>query len=203
MLNAETTLLIFARYPVAGAAKTRLIPALGAEGAAAAHRLLCEVTLATARNSIMAKCVAYFGGDLAEFQNWLGTDISYEQQIDGDLGEKLTAAAASQFQQGVKKLLIVGSDCPYITPDHYAEATKALDTHDVVIGPALDGGYYLIGLRAVHPLLFANINWSTDKVFAQTCNAAANLGLKVHVLDILSDIDFPEDWNAWLGVRQK
>ncbi len=197
MQNAETRLLIFARYPVAGAAKTRLIPALGAEGAAAAHRTLCEATLKTARASQLAISVAYFGGALDDFQHWLGKDISYYAQADGDLGAKLTAAAAFQFQYGAKKIIIVGSDCPYINTQHYDEAVLALDTNDIVIGPALDGGYYLIGLRAQHPELFVQIEWSTDRVFAQTYSAAIKHGLAVHMLEALSDIDEPEDWQAW------
>jgi uncharacterized protein len=196
-MTEKNTILIFARYPTAGAAKTRLIPALGAIGAANAHKALCEATLRTARASGFSILLAYTGAALADFQKWLGHDNEYVLQIDGDLGDKLTGAIDFALSKGDQKLFIIGSDCPYISVEHFNAAAAALENHDIAIGPAFDGGYYLIALKAPYSSLFKDIAWSTEQVFEQTCRAAADINLSVKILETLADIDTPDEWQRW------
>jgi uncharacterized protein len=197
MMTQKNTILIFARYPTPGAAKTRLIPNLGAVGAANAHKALCEATLICAKASGFSLALAYTGAALADFQKWLGNDIAYVPQIEGDLGDKLTAAMDYALNTGIQKLFIIGSDCPYISADHFREAATALENHDIAIGPAFDGGYYLIALKASHASLFKDIAWSTEQVFEQTCRAAAEINLSVKILETLADIDTIDEWQRW------
>jgi rSAM/selenodomain-associated transferase 1 len=114
------------------------------------------------------------------------------------LGERLHRAFSESFSEGAERIIIVGSDCPEIAAEDVRGALKELDSHDVVLGPAVDGGYWLIGLRAPHSELFREIPWSSDQVLAQTLRRARNLGLGVQLLRILADIDTEADWNAYV-----
>jgi rSAM/selenodomain-associated transferase 1 len=190
-------LIVFTRYPEPGKAKTRLIPVLGKTGAANLHRLMTQKTIARALSlqNTRRLCVEihWAGGSQKLMQDWLGTDIIYQNQIDGDLGAKMTAAFQNSFNSGVDKAAIIGTDCPAIKAEIMAEAFDKLSQHDLVLGPAKDGGYYLIGLRRSIPELFAGINWGTSEVFASTRAIAQNLDLNIAYLPTLADIDLPED----------
>lgn len=190
-------LIVFTRYPEPGKAKTRLIPVLGKTGAANLHRLMTQKTIARALSLQNSRrlCVEihWAGGSQKLMQDWLGTDIIYQNQIDGDLGAKMTAAFQNSFNSGVDKAAIIGTDCPAIKAEIMAEAFDKLSQHDLVLGPAKDGGYYLIGLRRSIPELFAGINWGTSEVFASTRAIAQNLDLNIAYLPTLADIDLPED----------
>jgi uncharacterized protein len=189
-------LVIFCRYPVPGKTKTRLIPALGPEGAAQLHRRMTERATDRARH-LNRRCrigttICFTGGTVEQMRQWLGSDLDLEPQSQGDLGERLTAAMDGAFQKA-KTVVVIGSDCPELTPEILADAFDSLRTHDVVIGPAHDGGYYLIGLRSRQPGLFRGIDWGGEHVFKQTMGAAEALGLSVLTLPRLHDIDRPED----------
>lgn len=190
-------LIVFTRYPEPGKAKTRLIPVLGKTGAANLHRLMTQKTIARALSlqNTRRLCVEihWAGGSQKLMQDWLGTDIIYQNQIDGDLGAKMTAAFQNSFNSGVDKAAIIGTDCPALKAEIMAEAFDKLSQHDLVLGPAKDGGYYLIGLRRSIPELFAGINWGTSEVFASTRAIAQNLDLNIAYLPTLADIDLPED----------
>jgi rSAM/selenodomain-associated transferase 1 len=190
-------LIVFTRYPEPGKAKTRLIPVLGKTGAANLHRLMTQKTIARALSLQNSRrlCVEihWAGGSQKLMQDWLGTDIIYQNQIDGDLGAKMTAAFQNSFNSGVDKAAIIGTDCPALKAEIMAEAFDKLSQHDLVLGPAKDGGYYLIGLRRSIPELFAGINWGTSEVFASTRAIAQNLDLNIAYLPTLADIDLPED----------
>ncbi|MEO6860456.1 MAG: TIGR04282 family arsenosugar biosynthesis glycosyltransferase [Microcoleus sp.] len=190
-------LIVFTRYPEPGKAKTRLIPVLGKTGAANLHRLMTQKTIARALSlqNTRRLCVEihWAGGSQKLMQDWLGTDIIYQNQIDGDLGAKMTAAFQNSFNSGVDKAAIIGTDCPALKAEIMAEAFDKLSQHDLVLGPAKDGGYYLIGLRRSIPELFAGINWGTSEVFAATRAIAQNLDLNIAYLPTLADIDLPED----------
>jgi rSAM/selenodomain-associated transferase 1 len=190
-------LIVFTRYPEPGKAKTRLIPVLGKTGAANLHRLMTQKTIARALSLQNSRrlCVEihWAGGSQKLMQDWLGTDIIYQNQIDGDLGAKMTAAFQNSFNSGVDKAAIIGTDCPALKAEIMAEAFDKLSQHDLVLGPAKDGGYYLIGLRRSIPELFAGINWGTSEVFAATRAIAQNLDLNIAYLPTLADIDLPED----------
>lgn len=184
-------LVLFARYPLAGACKTRLIPALGAEGAAALHRHLTERTIATLRQSGSRITLAYTGAEEAEFAAWLGRDIGLVEQVAGDLTAKLMACLDPA------PVIFFGADTPDLELHHVEQAIAALRTHDVVIGPADDGGYYLIGMRAPLPQLLTDIPWSTDQVLPETLARLGQLGIEAALLETLSDCDRPEDLARW------
>ena len=198
-------LIVFTRYPEAGKAKTRLIPVLGAEGAADLHRQMTEYTISQVRQLQTERVVAievYFTGsdtpdgtlrDRATFQNWLGSDLIYHPQGEGDLGSRMAQAFENAFSSGIDAAIIIGTDCPSLNAELIAEALQKLEQKDLVLGPATDGGYYLIGLRRLIPELFVGINWGTSEVLQKTVEIANNLKLAVAYLSRLSDIDRPED----------
>ena len=194
-------LVIFSRYPEAGRSKTRMIPALGPEGAADLQRQLTEWTLFTAsrwqQRSPQAELqIATSSGNLEDWETWLG-EAWFQPQGDGDLGDRLTQTFQEAAQSGCDRTVIIGSDCPQITPQHLDAAFAALQQADVVIGPANDGGYWLIGLRQPQPILFQNIDWGSDRVLGQTLAAIEAAGLTVAQLECLSDLDRPEDLPLW------
>ncbi|HKQ04398.1 MAG TPA: TIGR04282 family arsenosugar biosynthesis glycosyltransferase [Blastocatellia bacterium] len=190
-------LIIFTRYPEPGRAKTRLIPALGAEGAADLHRRLTERTLATARRLATLRRltleVRYAGGDAALMRQWLGGGPHLRAQGDGDLGARMREAFREAFEEGCYGVVLIGTDCPDIAPATLLSAFTALGDNELVMGPARDGGYYLIGLRRAIPQLFEGINWGTDTVLRHTLQIAARLDLRYRLLEQLDDIDRPED----------
>ncbi len=187
-------LIIFTRYPEPGVTKTRLIPALGEVGAATLQRQMIEQTLTTARLVCPSTIAIWFtGGSEAQMQAWLGDDLKYHPQSSGDLGDRMATAFQVTFAQGADRAVIIGTDCPALTPDAIAKAFELLDTFDLVLGPAMDGGYYLMGLNQFHPALFAGIAWSTDQVLSQTVTIAETLSLTTAYLAPLTDIDRPED----------
>lgn len=202
-------LIIFTRYPEDGKAKTRLIPALGAAGATALHRQLAERTVQRAR-ALQAQrsldlAVQFVGGSVAQMQDWLGPDLTYQAQAAGDLGDRLTAAFRQAFAAGCQRVVAIGTDCPELTTSLLAEAFDYLAQVDVdvVLGPATDGGYYLIGLRRLMPELFQHIAWSTAQVRQQTLAIAATLNLTVAELAKLSDIDRPTDLVLWERLQRR
>ncbi|HEV2296122.1 MAG TPA: TIGR04282 family arsenosugar biosynthesis glycosyltransferase [Tepidisphaeraceae bacterium] len=190
-------LVVFARFPQPGLTKTRLIAALGPEGAAALqHRMTLGLLqharrLRAQRGSRIVVCFA--GGDVPLMQSAYGKDLSYRPQNQGDLGERLSAAFADAFSEEARSVVAVGSDCPALTDSILAEALDALSDNDVVLGPATDGGYYLIGLRRLQSSLFQAIDWGTSRVLEQTLHAAREGGLSVRLLGPLEDVDRPED----------
>jgi uncharacterized protein len=194
-------LILFARYPVAGRAKTRLIPALGAEGASALHRRLVLRTLRTAHKACRAVEadleVRFEGGTDQAMSHWLGDGARFLPQSSGDLGERMTGAFTESFRTGSTATLIIGSDCPGLSPDVITAAFDRLRETLVVLGPALDGGYYLIGLSRLVPELFRGIPWGTDRVLADSLAVLQRRGCKPALLDPLEDIDRPEDLPVW------
>jgi uncharacterized protein len=191
---SKAALIIFTRYPELGKAKTRLIPALGEQGATQLHRQMAEHTIQQARAlPQVAIEVWYVGGNEKLMQNWLGTDLVYHQQPEGDLGDRLCAAFRSSFAQGYDAVIIVGTDCPALTTTVLAQGFVGLQDHDLTIGPAIDGGYYLIGLQQLVPELFQGVTWSTATVFKVTLQIADRLHLSLFLLPCLHDIDVPED----------
>ena len=207
------TLIIFSRYPQAGKTKTRLIPALGAEGAAILQREMTEHTVNTARKLKRSRErlsieIHFNGGDRQLMTNWLGQDFNYYSQVDGDLGQKMRSAFARAFRNGSNRVIIIGIDCPDLDRTVLSEAFVALESRNtqlihLVLGKAQDGGYYSIGLSNHSYLnfewqyLFDNIDWGTDKVFQQTINIANGLNFNTHYLPTLRDVDLPKDLEVW------
>ncbi|MCP4754386.1 MAG: DUF2064 domain-containing protein [Proteobacteria bacterium] len=198
-------LSVFTRYPRAGEAKTRLIPAVGAEKAAEIHRAMAEHLFATVdvlRKSLDVHIeVSYHGGDSEMFRAWLGDRYSFGGQVEGDLGRKMEAVFENGFNQGFDKIVVVGTDCPELSADILRDAFRALDENDMILGPACDGGYYCLGLKRLHPALFEDIPWGTDTVLKLTLARAKNLDLGIKLLPELHDVDRPEDLCVWETVR--
>ena len=194
-------LIIFTRYPEPGRTKTRLIPKLGATGAANLQREMTEHTLQEIRKlqqqiSVSVE-IRFTGGTLELMGNWLGNDWIYQPQGEGDLGEKIMRSLTTAFTNHAQKAIIIGTDCPSLDSHILAIAYQSLDDSEVVIGPATDGGYYLIGSRRLHPELFANIAWGTGNVLEQTRFVLDKLQLSCSYLQPLTDIDRPEDLPTW------
>ncbi len=194
-------LIIFTRYPEPGKTKTRLIPVLGEEGAATLQRQMTESTLAevkkVSRFYPSSMEVHFGGGNEQLMQDWLGSSIIYRRQTEGDIGCRMASAFQESFEAGIDSIVLIGIDCPDLNAQLMVQAFQALDRHDLVIGPARDGGYYLIGLRRFVPELFIGISWSTNEVLQQTQNIIQRLELAVAYLPLLSDIDRPEDLSLW------
>jgi uncharacterized protein len=182
-------LILFARYPVPGTTKTRLVPALGEEAAALLAKKLTEFTLVEAGCCQCPLTVYGTGAAVDQMTQWLGVDCAL--QGSGDLGERMASAIAQIHNRGAQRILLIGSDCPGLTTQILADGFEALNQHDVVLGPAADGGYYLIGMRAPQPILFAHMEWSHAGVLDQTIARLA--GLTHYLLPTLHDIDVPDD----------
>ncbi|MBC8207583.1 glycosyltransferase [Methanococcoides sp. SA1] len=194
-------IILFTRYPEPGHCKTRLIPAVGADGAAALQKWMTEQTVSSIKavtaNDSPTLEIHFDGGDEHLMQHWLGQNLRYRPQSAGDIGQRMTRSFCPQFQDATRVLLL-GSDCPQISPAILTEALNSLDNHDLVLGPTHDGGYYLIGTTNRLPYvtcsqLFSNINWSTKTVFTETMNRVSQLHLNCHRLPKLYDIDTADD----------
>jgi rSAM/selenodomain-associated transferase 1 len=197
----DNHLIIFTRYPLPGTTKTRLIPALGAAGAADLQRQLTEHTLEQVTNLAADISIFFSGGDQAEMQTWLGDQWRYQLQTGDDLGDRLIDAFRHSQTLGYERTLVIGIDCPEITGELLTEAFDALENNDAVFGKAHDGGYYLVGLQTVIPELFTEMPWSTEMVLAETLNRANALNLSTKILRPLHDIDYPEDLAIWEQVK--
>ncbi len=180
---------LFTRYPTPGTAKTRLIPALGADGAAAMHRRLVERTLATVRASGLPFDLRVTGAARERFADWLGNDIPLVDQGEGDLGARLARVAAP--------MILIGGDAPDVSARHLRAAAMALADAPAVIGPAIDGGYWLLGLREPMPFLFEAMPWGSDAVFAETIARLGARDIEPVRLETLADLDRPEDLARW------
>jgi uncharacterized protein len=186
----------FARFPVAGECKTRLIPAVGAEGAAAIHTKLVEICVAAMRGSGLLIELWTTGAEAQAFRDWLGDDITFVDQGEGDLGDRLARAAAPY------SVIFIGSDAPDLDSARLIAAAAALRTAPAVIGPAEDGGYYLLGLNAPAPWLFTDMDWGTETVFDETMRRFAAHDIIPTVLEMLADVDRPEDLARWPELTQ-
>jgi rSAM/selenodomain-associated transferase 1 len=160
------------------------------------EHVVAQVTGA-AQHLPLAVEVHFTGGSLAQMQNWLGDEVTYCSQALGTLGDRLLTAFRQNLDRGRPGAIAIGSDCPALGAEHLAAALAALQRADVVIGPATDGGYYLIGLSHPEPALFDAIAWGTDQVLAQTLAAAQAQGLTVELLVPLTDVDRPADLPQW------
>lgn len=237
--------IVMSRVPVPGRTKTRMIPALGADGAARLHVEMTRHTLGAVREwlrggmadrgqtGLGAEGGAGIGARMgvrrdagageqgtgfeAEVrctdgtpQAWAatfgwrsGVDGACRSQGEGDLGTRLALASATAFDEGVDGVLLIGCDCPELSHETLRAAAHELDDHDVVIVPARDGGYCLIGLSRSSPALFDGVAWGSDRVLAETLDRARTSGLRVALLPELDDVDVPEDLPRWHAVHAR
>jgi hypothetical protein len=184
-----TRIVVFAKAPVPGRVKTRLIPALGAEGAAALAARMLERTIDEALATGLATELCG-EPDAAEWHE-VRPGLTLAAQGEGGLGERL-AGAAERFLEA-EAILLIGADCPELDRGRLQAAADALRHHDAVICPAHDGGYALLGLRRFDRSIFEGINWSTSVVAAQTMARIAALGWSLRVGETLRDVDEPDD----------
>lgn len=185
---------IMAKAPIPGLAKTRLIPVLGASGAARLQRRLTRLTLTCALEARLGEVTVWCAPDKGHrFFRALAhtTGVNLLVQPGGDLGNRMHTAFRLHCARG--PLLVVGTDCPVLRPEHLREAARALIAgDDAVFYPAEDGGYALVGLRAPQPALFADMAWSTSHVMSDTRARARAQGLRIREFETLWDVDLPE-----------
>jgi rSAM/selenodomain-associated transferase 1 len=200
----NSVLAVFLKAPRSGTVKTRLVPALGAAAAAGLYRALAGAVVEQTRpRAGEYERILFFAPPeaRAEMQAWLPGEILLAQE-GTDLGSRMSAAFAECFRRGGDRAVIVGSDVPGLTCADVTAALDSLADHDLALGPALDGGYYLIALGRPVPALFQGIAWGSASVFAATMERAAVLGLTVRVLEPRRDVDTLDDLRAeWPGIR--
>jgi rSAM/selenodomain-associated transferase 2/rSAM/selenodomain-associated transferase 1 len=194
---ADQRIIVMARWPEAGKAKTRLIPALGPDGAAKLHTCLVRRTLKTVCGfTERHRCeidVQFAGGTPDDMRHLFGDHLRYTPQQGDSLGDRMSAAIGLAFAQGCHRVVVIGTDCPQLQARHLEEAFSSLHHTDVAIGPAVDGGYYLIAVREHAPGLFQDINWGSETVLRQTLQHLRRINRTRTLLPWLSDVDFPED----------
>jgi uncharacterized protein len=195
-------LAVIAKEPVAGLAKTRLVPALGEAGAARAATAMLTDTLAAVRASGADPWLCFTPSEARERLGRLAPGFGLLAQAAGDLGDRLAACVADVLAAGADRVAIVGADTPHVPQASYRRAFALLDEADVVLGPALDGGYYLVAAKAPAPELFVGVPMGTEVVLAETLARAARGGLVVALLPPLRDLDRVEDLAAALGAGE-
>lgn len=193
--TSHRRLIIFIKNPVQGRVKTRLAASLGDAQALAIYRQLLAHTRAQAL-ACTAERLLFYSDTIDEQDEWPAAFFTKQLQQGADLGARMAHAIGQALDEAAQAVLI-GSDIPGLRAEMLEEAFAALDTHDFVLGPATDGGYYLIGMRQPQPTVFENIEWSTATVFAETSRRIAALAASCHLLPSLSDIDTAADWQAW------
>lgn len=193
VLAPQHHLLYFVKYPEPGRVKTRLAASLGAGEAARLYGELARSTLEQLGQTLAETVAITVAFDppwrAREVARWLAGPYLYVAQQGGSLGERLVHAFAHVFSRGASRVLALGSDTLDLTPDLVREAFDALESHDVALGPARDGGYYLIALRREQPALFDGVSWSTPRLLPQTLSRIAAAWLSCRLLPVLDDLD--------------
>lgn len=191
-MNKKGLLMVYAKNPVLGTAKTRLAASVGNEKALEIYKFLLQHTATITTNSNCDRRVFYSNytesGDMFSDQ-----DFSKTIQIEGDLGQKMYAGFEQSFQEGYQRVVIIGSDCYELSTEIIERAFDALNKHDFVIGPAKDGGYYLLGMRQLESAVFRNKKWSQERLYHDTIIDLEVLGYSYVELPLLSDVDYLED----------
>ncbi len=192
--RGDRLLLVFAKAPIPGRVKTRMAEELGPEEAARIYRRLGRLIADNVREGSYRTVVCYDPpGEQELVAGWLGPrSLEFWPQVEGGLGDRLVSAFATAFRSA-SRVCVIGTDAPDVDADLVHAAFDALETSDVVMGPATDGGYYLLGLSAARPELFADVPWSTSAVAEHTERLVAAAGLRLEKLPVLADVDFARD----------
>ncbi|MEM6841196.1 MAG: TIGR04282 family arsenosugar biosynthesis glycosyltransferase [Bacteroidota bacterium] len=192
MTKKEELLIIFAKVPELGKAKTRLAADIGNEQALEIYRkLLAHTRRATL--PLPQDKIVYYTPYIDTDDEWNTAHFQKALQPKGDLGERMRYAVEQGFSQGYDRICIIGTDCLDLTTAHLEEAFVALKNHDVVLGASQDGGYYLLGMSQLYSDLFVNKAWSTESVADDTRADVSRLNLSLHELPVLNDIDTLDD----------
>ena len=186
-------LIIFVRNPELGKVKTRLAATIGEENALKVYKELLRHTRDITQNLPVRKLLFFAGSTDPDF--WPSEYYKPYRQTDGDLGIRMEKAFEQAFAQGARQVMIIGSDCHELQEEHISEAFEKLNSHEAVIGPAADGGYYLLGFSALNRSVFQHKTWSTDTVFQDTIHDFEQAGLTYAVLPVLRDVDEEKDLN--------
>ncbi|MCU0577576.1 MAG: TIGR04283 family arsenosugar biosynthesis glycosyltransferase [Desulfobacterota bacterium] len=200
------TLVIFTRFPEPGKVKSRLMSALGDQGAADLQMEMTRHAVMEARSAMKGEGwaleVHFEGGDEHRMQELYGDDLNCIRQRGRDLGERMHSAIRYALRSGTDAAVLLGTDCPGISGALIRKAFSVLDDTDCVIGPAIDGGYYLIGMRRDMPEVFEAVPWGTNAVLGRTIDVLKRLSMSWALLDELSDVDRPEDLHVWEETRK-
>lgn len=188
----NTALIIFVRHPELGKVKTRLAKVIGDEQALAVYNLLLSHTR---QISIPLNCrkFIYYTDQVIEHDIWTFPGYTKRQQFGEELGARMSNAFKELFEQGFKRVMIIGSDCYKLQTHVLEQAIDALNDNDVVVGPTFDGGYYLLGSNQYIPELFTEKDWSTDQVATQTISTISQLKMNHSLLEKLHDVDEAAD----------
>lgn len=188
-------ILIFIKNPVGGKVKTRLAATVGNAVSLSVYQSLLRHTQ-TITKDLHAGKIAYYSDKVEDADIWDDKKYKKKLQSGSDLGERMKNAFEDTFDEGENSVILIGSDCLELTPTIIDEAFSKLQGVDLVIGPAADGGYYLIGMKEMHASLFQNISWGSGDVLRRTLEAAVNKSLTFQLLDELSDVDNEDDLMA-------
>ncbi len=190
------TLIIFIKYPQAGKVKTRLAKDIGDNEAAKIYSQMTKTIIEKTIDTANYNTFIFYDPPEKEqdIKKWINKkELNYLPQLGNTLGERISSAFKEVYSSGTNKALIIGSDCIDVDKVTINEAIDLLDTTDVILGPAQDGGYYLLGTNEYSPQIFQDIEWSTDKVLQQTIQQVNKMGLKYKLLKTLKDIDTVDD----------
>ncbi len=190
-MSLKQAILFFVKYPTPGKVKTRLAKTVGFDKAARIYRQLAEENFAVLKSVDEADLIVMFDPpeDEPQVKQWLKEADYYFPQQGLDLGARLSQAFLNAFDNGYQRVIVVGSDILGLTAEIIEQSFVSLATFDIVIGPAHDGGYYLLGSHQHYPQLFSGISWSTEKVFHETCQIIKSKMLACHILQTLKDLD--------------
>lgn len=191
-MNSKNALIIMTKNPELGKCKTRLAKTLGDKKALEIYIQLIDYTAKIAKKVDADKFI-YSTEILTDIQRWECPNTYFSIQSQGDLGERMNNAIKNVLEQGYGKVIVLGSDCAEINAKDIDNAFLTLNNHDYVLGPALDGGYYLIGMKEVSPTLFKEMTWSTENVLLDTVSRIKARNSTFGLLESKSDIDFEED----------
>ncbi|MFT5971184.1 MAG: rSAM/selenodomain-associated transferase 1 [Flavobacteriales bacterium] len=190
--KSEMLLMTFVKNPELGKAKTRLAKTIGQGKALEVYKALLSHTCSIVADLKVDKIV-FYADKICYDDIWSSNIFKKDLQAGGDLGERMSGAFETAFELGYKKVIIIGSDCYDINQEIILEGFSELDNKDVIIGPALDGGYYLLGMKKLYKEIFIDKSWSTNDLMKETLATLENLDLSYNLLTPLSDVDIEED----------
>ncbi|MGI1677402.1 MAG: TIGR04282 family arsenosugar biosynthesis glycosyltransferase [Cellvibrionaceae bacterium] len=220
-----TTIILFAKSPEGDGVKTRLSPALSVEKRLELHKAMLQWSFQQAMLSKADKVIVAIDGNHNniffenlfdqtknniqpinfDFRSFNKKKYSFIKQHEGDLGHKMLLAVNDELKASLsdKAVILIGSDCPFITPEYIDAAMLALDESPFVVGPASDGGYVLLGMKETLPSIFIDIPWGTEEVLKKTCDVLLSEEKAYETLKMLDDIDRPEDIDLLVTYKNK
>lgn len=199
--KSDNLIMVFVRNPVLGKVKTRMAKKIGNKTALQIYKMLLLYTEKVVYQTRRCDRAVFYSDFIEKEDIWHDTVYQKYVQEGNDLGERIKNAFSLAFSKGYKNVIIIGSDCVEVTEAIFEDAFLKLNSNEVVIGPANDGGYYLLGIKSLHKELFENILWSTENVLLDTMNVCKNLNLKYFLLPSLSDVDTEESIKDSNGLK--